>query len=247
MPVRVVLQGPGPWGFRLVGGKDFEQPLTISRVTPGSKAAQADLCIGDMILAIDGESTEGMTHLEAQNKIKACLEEMVLSIDRSETKMWSPLVTEEGKPNPYKMNLANTDTQEVKQIGSAHNRSAIPFNSGSPRVVTNLYNNPAGLYSSENIKSFNSAVDDVQTSAVSNEASRNSDPYKPGQPKPALPADSEVYKMLQENQESNEPPRQSASFKVLQEILETGIISTALSIPCNIVSELHEDDQLLAS
>jgi len=53
--------------------------------------------------------------------------------------------------------------------------------------------------------------------------------------------------MLQENQESNEPPRQSASFKVLQEILETGIISTALSIPCNIVSELHEDDRLLAS
>ncbi|XP_067242398.1 PDZ and LIM domain protein 1 [Chanodichthys erythropterus] len=222
MPVRVVLQGPGPWGFRLVGGKDFEQPLTISRVTPGSKAAQADLCMGDMILAIDGESTDGMTHLEAQNKIKACMEEMVLSIDRSESKMWSPLVSEEGKTNPYKMNLANTETQEVKPIGSAHNRSAIPFNSGSPRVVTNLYNNPAGLYSSENIKSFNTAVDDVQTSSVSNEASRISDPCKPGQPKPALPADSEVYKMLQENQEANEPPRQSASFKVLQEILETG-------------------------
>lgn len=32
-PLRVVMQGPGPWGFRLVGGKDFEQPLTISRVT----------------------------------------------------------------------------------------------------------------------------------------------------------------------------------------------------------------------
>uniref|UniRef100_A0A8C1Y7V7 PDZ and LIM domain 1 (elfin) n=1 Tax=Cyprinus carpio TaxID=7962 RepID=A0A8C1Y7V7_CYPCA len=222
MPLRVVLHGPGPWGFRLVGGKDFEQPLTISRVTPGSKAAQADLCIGDMILAIDGESTEGMTHLQAQNKIKACIEEMVLSIDRSETKMWSPLVTEEGKTNPYKMNLANKETQEMKQIGSAHNRSAIPFNSGSPRLVTNMYNNPAGLYSSENIKSFNSAVDDVQTSAASIEASRNPDPCRPGQPKPALAADSEVYKMLQENQDFNEPPRQSASFKVLQEILETG-------------------------
>lgn len=33
--------------------------------------------------------------------------------------------------------------------------------------------------------------------------------------------DSEVYKMLQENQESNEPPRQSTSFLVLQEILES--------------------------
>ncbi len=52
------------------------------QVTPGSKAAQANLCIGDMILAIDGETTESMTHLDAQNKIKGCLEEMVLSIDR---------------------------------------------------------------------------------------------------------------------------------------------------------------------
>ncbi|XP_030343317.1 PDZ and LIM domain protein 1 isoform X8 [Strigops habroptila] len=33
--------------------------------------------------------------------------------------------------------------------------------------------------------------------------------------------ESEVYKMLQEKQESNEPPRQSASFLVLQEILES--------------------------
>lgn len=40
--------------------------------------------------------------------------------------------------------------------------------------------------------------------------------------RPAVAADSEVYKMLQENQESDEPPRQSASFRVLQEILETG-------------------------
>ena len=45
MPVRVVMQGPGPWGFRLVGGKDFEQPLAISRVSGsrGSLAAAAAL------------------------------------------------------------------------------------------------------------------------------------------------------------------------------------------------------------
>lgn len=35
-----------------------------------------------MIIAIDGEPTESMTHLDAQNRIKACVEEMVLSIDR---------------------------------------------------------------------------------------------------------------------------------------------------------------------
>uniref|UniRef100_A0AAZ1XLZ5 PDZ domain-containing protein n=1 Tax=Oreochromis aureus TaxID=47969 RepID=A0AAZ1XLZ5_OREAU len=66
----VSLPGPGPWGFRLQGGKDFNMPLTISRISPGSKAAQGNLMQGDVIVAIDGVSTEGMTHLEAQNKIK---------------------------------------------------------------------------------------------------------------------------------------------------------------------------------
>lgn len=32
--------------------------------------------------------------------------------------------------------------------------------------------------------------------------------------------DSEVYKMIQENRESRNPPRQSNTFKMLQEVLE---------------------------
>lgn len=34
MPHSVTLRGPSPWGFRLVGGRDFSAPLTISRVSP---------------------------------------------------------------------------------------------------------------------------------------------------------------------------------------------------------------------
>lgn len=33
MSYSVTLTGPGPWGFRLQGGKDFNMPLTISRVS----------------------------------------------------------------------------------------------------------------------------------------------------------------------------------------------------------------------
>lgn len=41
---QIVLQGPGPWGFRLVGGKDFEQPLAISRVRePGTRGERRGL------------------------------------------------------------------------------------------------------------------------------------------------------------------------------------------------------------
>uniref|UniRef100_A0A8C9KSL3 PDZ and LIM domain 3 n=1 Tax=Panthera tigris altaica TaxID=74533 RepID=A0A8C9KSL3_PANTA len=31
MPQNVVLPGPAPWGFRLSGGIDFNQPLVITR------------------------------------------------------------------------------------------------------------------------------------------------------------------------------------------------------------------------
>nr|XP_060497948.1 PDZ and LIM domain protein 1 [Panthera onca] len=123
----------------------------------------ANLCIGDVITAIDGENTSSLTHLEAQNKIKGCADNMTLTVTRSEQKIWSPLVTEEGKRHPYKMNLAS-EPQEVPHIGSAHNRSAVPFTaspatSSAPRVITNQYNNPAGLYSSENISNFNNALE----------------------------------------------------------------------------------------
>lgn len=52
------------------------------QVTPGSKAALGDLCPGDTILAINGESTELMTHMEAQNRIKNCPQQLTLSISR---------------------------------------------------------------------------------------------------------------------------------------------------------------------
>ncbi|XP_071987157.1 PDZ and LIM domain protein 1 isoform X4 [Engystomops pustulosus] len=218
---RITIKGPAPWGFRLVGGKDFEQPLTISRVTPGSKAALADICSGDVVTAIDGENTDGMTHLEAQNKIKGCEDDLCLTISRTESKIWSPLVNEEGKTNPYKMNLA-TNPQEIKQIGGAHNRSALPFTAASasntPKVITAQYNNPAGLYSSDNIQNFNNTLETKSSGAPVQ--SQVAEPQQPANVR-GIEKDSEVYKMLQENQESNEPPRQSASFLVLQDILET--------------------------
>ncbi|XP_006880273.1 PREDICTED: PDZ and LIM domain protein 1-like [Elephantulus edwardii] len=219
---QIVLQGPGPWGFRLIGGKDFDQPLTISRVTLDSKAANAQLCNGDLITAINGEDTSAMTHLEAQNKIKGCQGDMTLTIVRTEqsNKIWSPLVTEEGKRHPYKMNLAS-EPQEILHIGSAHNRSAMPFTaSPASRVITNQYNNPAGLYSSENISNFNSALESKTAASVEETNGRALDhPQLPGSL--VIDKESEVYKMLQEKQELNEPPKQSTSFLVLQEILES--------------------------
>uniref|UniRef100_A0A3Q4MM20 PDZ domain-containing protein n=1 Tax=Neolamprologus brichardi TaxID=32507 RepID=A0A3Q4MM20_NEOBR len=79
----VTLIGPAPWGFRLQGGKDFNMPLTISRLTDGGKAAKGGIAVGDMVLSIDGISTDGMNHLEAQNKIKSCTGNLSLTLQKA--------------------------------------------------------------------------------------------------------------------------------------------------------------------
>lgn len=87
---KVVLEGPAPWGFRLQGGKDFNVPLSISRLTPGGKAAQAGVAVGDWVLSIDGENAGGLTHIEAQNKIRACGERLSLGLSRAQPAQSKP-------------------------------------------------------------------------------------------------------------------------------------------------------------
>ncbi|XP_065527821.1 PDZ and LIM domain protein 1 isoform X4 [Lathamus discolor] len=196
----------------------------------------------------------------------------------TESKVWSPLVNEEGKTHPYKMNLASQPQQRPTQFPRAfsmtcqpagltscplpmspmqapvasiynplqvqtserrHSTSSIPSQvrvgpeqlkrtaqicPKSPvevevpglKVLHVQFNSPLQLYSQSNI------MDSLkgQISSVSPDfPSLDQHNQPPGSI--VIDRESEVYKMLQENQESNEPPRQSASFLVLQEILES--------------------------
>lgn len=54
----------------------------FGQITPGSKAAQGNLVQGDVIVAIDGVGTDGMTHLEAQNKIKMANYNLALTMTK---------------------------------------------------------------------------------------------------------------------------------------------------------------------
>ncbi|XP_075057706.1 PDZ and LIM domain protein 5 isoform X5 [Mixophyes fleayi] len=114
----VSLVGPAPWGFRLQGGKDFKMPLTISRLNDGGKAAKANIGIGDVVLTIDGISTDGMTHLEAQNKIKACTGSLSLTLQKAVVVTTNPNPTQTGAPmtkkippkRPPRKHIVDTET-----------------------------------------------------------------------------------------------------------------------------------------
>ncbi|XP_077092171.1 PDZ and LIM domain protein 3b isoform X2 [Siphateles boraxobius] len=235
MPQNVVLDGPAPWGFRLSGGKDFNQPLTITRVTPGSKASRVNLCPGDIILAIQGVSTDGVTHAEAQNKIKDSTNQLSLKIERPETKMWSPQVIEEGKVNPFKINL-EAEKQDVDYFEHKFNVRPKPFttasqrsdntsqmlmgnvaqmpgipSAGSKAVPSSQYNSPIALYSADNVSN---TLQQTQMSTVVRQA--------PPSPKPLTSIEeSHVYRMLQEDHVVPHEPRQSGSFKALQDYVES--------------------------
>ncbi|KAI4884393.1 hypothetical protein NFI96_011233, partial [Prochilodus magdalenae] len=233
MPQTVTLTGPSPWGFRLVGGRDFNTPLTISRITPGSKAALGDLCPGDTILAINGDCTETMTHMEAQNRIKACTGELVLDISRSESKSSSPTVIEDYKPSLF-AGAPDAESQNFRPISSGFSptpksvspkspTSFVSINNGNSRPVLQ-YNNPVGLYTNNN---GNGAIL-KQMAGLNLSCSHRSD-LSFLSPEPALQSpgshkgfdtESDVYKMLQDHEEPVSVPKQSGSFKYLQGILE---------------------------
>lgn len=145
----VSLPGPGPWGFRLQGGKDFNMPLTISRISPGSKAAQGNLMQGDVIVAIDGVSTEGMTHLEAQNKIKMANYNLALTMSKSKRPipMAAPRMDATIPVVPHQQVNGRSTSSGPAEADSPGGRAAAV----SP-AQRRQYNSPIGLYSEETLR-----------------------------------------------------------------------------------------------
>ncbi|XP_016090202.1 LIM domain-binding protein 3b [Sinocyclocheilus grahami] len=162
----VTLSGPAPWGFRLQGGKDFNMPLTISRITQGSKAASGNLNQGDIITAIDGVSTEGMTHLEAQNKIKAATTKLNLTMQRSRRPAPVPTATPRmDSPMPiipHQKVIANTAANQeyvpsfnpiaLKDSAlSTHKPIEVKGPGGKATIIHAQYNTPISMYSQDAI------------------------------------------------------------------------------------------------
>ncbi|XP_043087657.1 PDZ and LIM domain protein 5b isoform X2 [Puntigrus tetrazona] len=130
----VSLIGPSPWGFRLQGGKDFSMPLTISRLTEGGKAAKAKISVGDVVLSIDGIATEGMTHLEAQNKIKACTGNLNLSLLRSSSIIKVETPKEEPQEIIKPVPISQTPGASAGPASIAYNKTARPFGGATNTV-----------------------------------------------------------------------------------------------------------------
>ncbi|XP_048007266.1 PDZ and LIM domain protein 5-like isoform X1 [Leguminivora glycinivorella] len=95
----VELTGGAPWGFRMHGGVDQNQPLKISRslsdtprrtfdVNPGRKASLCGVREGDVISSINGRATRGMSNADAHAMLRGA--GPVLRLGLNEDREMSP-------------------------------------------------------------------------------------------------------------------------------------------------------------
>ncbi|XP_077751389.1 LIM domain-binding protein 3 isoform X6 [Canis aureus] len=237
MSYSVTLTGPGPWGFRLQGGKDFNMPLTISRITPGSKAAQSQLSQGDLVVAIDGVNTDTMTHLEAQNKIKSASYNLSLTLQKSKRPIpistTAPPVQSPLPVIPHQKVVANSpanaDYQErfnpsaLKDSAlSTHKPIEVKGLGGKATIIHAQYNTPISMYSQDAIMD-----------AIAGQAQAQGSDFSGSLPIKDLAVDSAspVYQAVIKNQnkpedEADEWARrssnlQSRSFRILAQMTGT--------------------------
>ncbi|XP_078318292.1 uncharacterized protein LOC111118302 isoform X11 [Crassostrea virginica] len=83
MSYAVVLKGGPPWGFRIQGGREFNEPITVAKINPNSKAYVEGIKVGDFIESLNGQNTEGLLHNDVQQLIKIASGELALGLKRS--------------------------------------------------------------------------------------------------------------------------------------------------------------------
>uniref|UniRef100_A0A672K9U1 PDZ and LIM domain protein 2 n=1 Tax=Sinocyclocheilus grahami TaxID=75366 RepID=A0A672K9U1_SINGR len=228
MPFTVNLIGPSPWGFRISGGRDFKKAITVSKVNAGSKAETASLQLGDIIMEINGLNTGEMLNVEAQNKIKSCTTLQLLVESLLQNLLEFNTSSEMSHDlHLLKLNISlffslqlHSWSSEEKSIQShrlsrplSQEISSVDFRSNS---VSSRTPTPPGRYSPHSPIEREVPISPRRSSDFAMQR---------------FDRDSEVYKMIQENKESRAAPRQSNTFKMLQEVLEADEKEAAIRFP----------------
>ncbi|XP_074180294.1 protein Shroom2 isoform X5 [Rhinolophus sinicus] len=88
--VEVQLSGGAPWGFTLKGGREHGEPLVITKIEEGSKAAAVDkLLAGDEIVSINDIGLSGFRQ-EAICLVKGSHKTLKLVVKRRSELSWRP-------------------------------------------------------------------------------------------------------------------------------------------------------------
>ncbi|XP_018054099.1 PREDICTED: glutamic acid-rich protein-like isoform X4 [Atta colombica] len=105
-----------PWGFRLAGGSDFPQPLTVIRVTEGSLGECMGLKVGDVVVRLNDQSIINLTHGQAHEALVHAGNNFVLGVQREEEARKAAEAISEETIVPYKIALTDLPPVFPEQI-----------------------------------------------------------------------------------------------------------------------------------
>nr|XP_050851023.1 apoptotic chromatin condensation inducer in the nucleus-like isoform X4 [Vespula vulgaris] len=96
-----------PWGFRLAGGSDFPQPLTVIKVNEGSLAECMGIKVGDVVVRLNDQPISGLTHGQAHEALKLAGNNFVLGVQREEEARKALEAIPDENIVPYNISLAD--------------------------------------------------------------------------------------------------------------------------------------------
>lgn len=150
--------GEVPWGFRLQGGREFAQPLSVQKVTPGSVAGNV-LVPGDIVLKIGNNNVTNVSHNEGQDLIRYSGDLLQLTIKRcprvaasapvSPTPMsqYNQYCTQSESPSSFRSLSPVSDNYPMYQQGYPYHQRMYPDERDSPRQFASLPRHAGGYRS----------------------------------------------------------------------------------------------------
>ncbi|XP_052069843.1 YLP motif-containing protein 1-like isoform X2 [Mytilus californianus] len=147
--------GEVPWGFRLQGGREFAQPLSVQKVTPGSVAGNV-LVPGDIVLKIGNNNVTNVSHNEGQDLIRYSGDLLQLTIKRcprvaasapvSPTPMsqYNQYCTQSESPSSFRSLSPVSDNYPMYQQGYPYQQRMYPDERDSPRQFASLPRHAGG-------------------------------------------------------------------------------------------------------
>lgn len=148
-----------PWGFRLAGGRDEGIVIRIAKITPQSPADRAGLKSKDLLVTINDNVVFDLTHAEACNLVQLAANKLTLVIERGGGLVPSMSTVKGGRSNDTTDEkqgnfYINALQEEPEQTRSTRSCDTIFTTVGPPKIKTDQYNKPIGLYSAETVASM---------------------------------------------------------------------------------------------
>ncbi|XP_038300445.1 synaptopodin-2 isoform X1 [Canis lupus familiaris] len=135
----ISMTGGAPWGFRLQGGKEQQQPLQVAKIRSQSKASGSGLCEGDEVVSINGNPCADLTYPQVIKLMESITDSLQMLIKRPSSGVSETSVSETENKTPEHLTHeghVESTTLQIRPAAKSQHREVYvaSVRSGAPRA-----------------------------------------------------------------------------------------------------------------